>query len=286
MKWDVKTFVQRSTKLPSLPSLYYELVQATQDPNASIAEISSILRRDQSLVSRLLRLANSVFYGLPTAVGTLEEAVQLIGLREIQNLVLATTVIKAFDKLPTRLVDVMSFWKHSIACGMASALLAEQRHDPLPERFFVGGLLHDIGRLVLFINAPLESQEILRRCEREAELAHKIEREVIGFDHATLGTELVSYWKLPHVLGEMVGGHHNTPGSTSALADAFLVHYADFITSTLEYGNSGELFVAPLVVPPRCQSYLLEEDQIEFLISELDKQCDDIFPILATAERP
>lgn len=285
MKWDVKTFVQRSTKLPSLPALYYELVQATQNLNTSIADISNIIRRDQSLASRLLRLANSVFYGLPTAVGTLEEAVQLIGLREIQNLVLATTVIKAFDKLPTRLVDVTSFWQHSVACGLASALLAEQRHDPLPERFFVGGLLHDIGRLVLFINAPLESQEILRRCEREAELSHKIEREVIGFDHAQLGAELVSFWKLPRPLVEMIGCHHNAAGSAAAFADAFLIHYADFLTSALEFGNSAELFVAPLLVPASCQSYVLEDDQLEFLVSELDRQCDDIFPILATSDR-
>jgi HD-like signal output (HDOD) protein len=271
---DVQAFVQRIPRLPSLP----------QNPDGTIDAVSAIIRKDQSLASRVLRLANSVFYALPTEISTLDQAVQLIGLHEIQNLVLATSVIKAFDRLPTRVVDVASFWRHSIACGLASALLADRRHDPLPERFFVGGLLHDIGRLVLFLNRTAEAVEVLRRTESESRLSHELERELLGFDHALLGAELLTFWKLPHSLGEMVGGHHDEfrpPGSST---DAFHIHYADFIVSLLELGTSGEVFVPPLVVPSNCHRFLLDEENIPTLVEELDIQCEEIFPILATRE--
>lgn len=267
-------------QLPSLPALYYKLVEAIQNPDSSVEEISGIIQKDQSLASRLLRLANSGFYGFPSDIGTLGEAVQLIGLREVQDLVLATSVINTFDKVPGRLVDVASFWQHSIACGIASALLAEQRHDPAPERFFVGGLLHDIGRLILFVKAPEESREILERCEQEEQLASRIELEVLGFDHATLGAELIDLWKLPQSLREMVGSHHDPSASPVVFLDAFVVHYADFITSALEYGKSGELFVSPLVVPSNRARWLMEDDRIEALVTELDRKCEEIFPIL------
>jgi len=278
---DVRAFVQRIPRLPSLSTIYYDLVREARNPEASIDAVSAIIAKDQSLASRVLRLANSVFYALPTEIGTLNEAVQLIGMHEIQNLVLATSVIKAFERMPTKLVSVAGFWRHSISCGLASSILADRRHDPLPERFFVGGLLHDIGRLVLFINSVPEALEVLRRSESESRLAHEIEREILGFDHAALGAELLSFWKLPHSLSEMVGGHHDSfrpPGSST---DSFHIHYADFIISVLELGSTGEVFVPPLVVPSNCHRFLLDEESIPALVEELDAQCDQVFPLLA-----
>jgi putative nucleotidyltransferase with HDIG domain len=281
---DARTFAQRAGDLPSLPALYYELVEVIGDPDSPVETISNLLQQDQSLALRLLRLANSGFYGFPSDIGTLDEAVQLIGLRELQDLVLATSVIKSFEKVPGHLVDVGSFWRHSIACGLASAMLAEQRHDPVPERFFVGGLLHDIGRLILFLNAPEESRLILDRCEKEERLAQDVEVEVLGFDHAMLGAELIDLWKLPQSLREMVGSHHDPSASPVVFLDAFVVHYADFIVSALEYGKSGEVFVSPLVVPSNRARWLMEDDRIEALVTELDHTCEEVFPIL-TRER-
>ncbi len=280
MSSDLSAFVRRAKDLPSLPALYYELVQAIDDPDSSIGEISSLISRDQSLASRLLRLANSALFGLPMQIGTLDEAVQLIGLSEIQNLALVTSMIESFDQVPANLVDVPSFWRHSVACALASSLLAEQRHDPAPERFFVGGLLHDVGRLVMFLNAPAESQEILRRSQAEAQLNSTIETKVMGFDHAMLGAELIGYWRLPYWLVEIVRCHHRPDRAQIVFQDAFTVHYADFITSLLEFGTSGELFVSPLIVPDNCQQCLLEDQRLELFVNELEKKCEVVFPIL------
>lgn len=279
MKLDVRCFVQRTRNLPSLPSVYYELERAVCQPDSSINDITDIIRNDQSLALRLLKIANSAFYGSPPEIGTLEEAVMLIGFREIQELALATAVIEAFQKVSSRLVNVVSFWEHSIACGLASALIAECGHDPMPERFFVGGLLHDIGRLIMLLNAPEESQAILDRCEAEGRMNSELEREVFGFDHALLGAELISFWKLPASVANMVSCHHDPSKAVTVLFDAFVVHYADFITSALEFGNSGEFYVCPLLIPAPCKTYLIEEEQMELLLDDLETQCRDVFLI-------
>ncbi len=261
MKMDVQTFVQRIGKLPSLPIVYQELVSAIEHPNTSIEDIGHILRKDQSLATRLLRLANSALYGFPSEIATLEEAAQLIGLKEIRDLTLATSVIKAFEGVPPELVDVTAFWKHSIACGIACSLLAEERHDPASERFFVGGLLHDVGRLILFLKAPEQAREVHKRCEDSGELVIRVEMDVLGFEHAALGAELATLWRLPVSLREMVRCHHNPARSTGFGVDAYTVHFADFLTTALEFGNSGEMLLSPLVPQQAGDQRLIEDDR-------------------------
>jgi putative nucleotidyltransferase with HDIG domain len=280
MNRDVTTFVQQAGKLPSLPTLYYELNRAVEDPNSSISTIGDIVSKDQSLTSRLLKLANSALYSFPSQVETIEEALQLIGLREMRDLALATCVIGAFPNLPKNLVDPTEFWKHSIACGIASALLAEERHDPAPERFFVGGLLHDIGRLVMYLKAAPESLEILRRYESDTLPPHKIEVEVMGFDHAALGAELLSLWKLPLTLIEMVERHHRPAKAPVTMGDDATIHYADFIVSALEFGSSGETVLWPFSAEAS-QRALPDENRIEPLVSELETRWEPLCAILA-----
>jgi HD-like signal output (HDOD) protein len=282
MKLDVNTFLRQTGKLPALPTLYYELIRIIQDRDSSVEDICKVLRMDQGLVTRLLKLANSAFYGYSTKVATINQAVQIIGSREIHHLVLATSIIKAFSNVPTRLVDVTSFWEHSVACGIISALLAERCHKPVPEQFFVAGLLHDVGRLILFLNAPAHCVEILKTCEVEKEPMFRIEPKVLGFDHAALGAELISFWRLPAAMREMVGGHHN-PARSSITQHAFLIHYADFIAHALDLGSNGERFVPPLTVPGDCQGCLLEDYEMEFMTREVEAQCQEVFPILAGA---
>lgn len=285
MKLDASRFALKCGNLPSLPSVCSELTKALQEPDASIYDISDIIRTDQSLAARLLRLANSVFYGFPSEVGTLEQAVQLLGLREIRDLVLATSVIEMFANVPAHLMDLEAFWKHSVACGLASALVARERNHPEPERYFAAGLLHDIGRLAMVLGAPEESRQILERCDSENQLPCRVETEILGFDHAALGGELLRSWNLPRTLVQMVRCHHN-PVKSPVLLDVFIVHYADFITTALEFGGSGETMVSPLTIPPGLRSFAFEDDRLAPFVEELEMQCEEVFPILHVTRHP
>lgn len=276
---DAAAFVKQVGKLPSLPTLYYELTRAVDDPKSSISMIGGVVRKDQSLASRLLKLANSAYYSFPSQVETIEEALQLIGLREMRDLALATCVIGTFKNLPENLVSVQEFWKHSIACGVTSSLLAERRHDPSPERFFVGGLLHDIGRLIMYLTAPRESELVLAKYATEKIPCCRAEFEVLGFDHADLGAELLSLWKIPLALVEMVRRHHNPDLFHSAIIDGATVHCADFIVTALEFGNSGEPYVTALS-EEACKRAMLQESDIPLLVEEVEQRCEQLCSIL------
>jgi putative nucleotidyltransferase with HDIG domain len=276
---DAATYVKRVGKLPSLSSLYYELTRAVEDPNASISMIGDIVRKDPGLASRLLKLANSAYYSFPSEVQTIEEALQLIGLREMRDMALATCVIGAFKNVPERLVKVADFWRHCIACGVASSLLAETRKEPTPERFFVGGLLHDVGRLVMYLTAPAESEQILRLCESEKNVSCVIETRILGFDHAELGAELLTAWKIPPTLIAMVGHHHYPGLFPASTRDDLVVHFADFIVTAMEFGSSGELYLLPLFADTakRCP---LADGQLESIIHETEARSDQLCSIL------
>ncbi len=279
MKSALEQFVRSSGTLPSLPTIFIEIRHAVDNPNSSIRHIAAIIQKDQGLASRLLRLANSAFYGFPRKVETIDDALHLIGLREMRDLALATTVIESFKDIPPHLLDVRNFWKHCIACATAGGLLAQSRHEPNPERFFVAGLLHDIGRLVLVLRAPEKMSEALERSRIEKIPLCQTETAVFGFDHAALGGALLEWWKLPPALVDMVRWHHKPSAARYAITEASVIQFADFLSSALGIGNSGQPLVPPFCSDGWIRSHLDHSDLAKVMDSMLVK-CAEISGIL------
>ncbi|TNF36982.1 MAG: HDOD domain-containing protein, partial [Gammaproteobacteria bacterium] len=150
-KPDIATLLRNTPKLASLPTVYNKLNEAVDSPTSSSQDIADIIMEDSALAARLLKLSNSAFFGFPSRIDTISQAVTVIGMRELRDLVLATSVVSMFKDIPTNLVSPESFIEHSIATGVAARVMATHRRESNVERFFVAGLLHDIGRLVLFM---------------------------------------------------------------------------------------------------------------------------------------
>lgn len=239
-------FFRDSKSLPSLPTIFYELEKEIDHPRSTSDSIGEILMNDPSLVSRLLALSNSAFYGFSRRVETIPNAIQLLGLKQIRDLVMATAVMDSFRGVSSDLLEMDQFWIHSIGCGVAAAALAQEKSDPNPERYFVGGLLHDIGRLALLIKMPEEMSTVLTRHRETRVLTSLIEQEVIGFDHAMVGGRLVEQWKLPIALSEVVKHHHSPEKSISASFETAVIHMSDLLVHALELGQSGETIVPNL----------------------------------------
>jgi HD-like signal output (HDOD) protein len=227
----------------SLPLIYFKLNDAINDPNTSIHKISNVISEDASLSARLLKLVNSPFYGFPQAVGTISEAVFLVGSQQVREVALATTMMSTFNGIPGDLMNMEKFWLHSLACGVGAKVIAETIGEPEFERFFVAGVLHDIGRLVLFSKAPEESKSILRRAQQEKRPMVDVEYDEIGCSHAEIGRALLDAWKLPQYYQEVAGFHHSPESAQQYPLETVIVHVADTIAHTLQYGTSGELYV-------------------------------------------
>ncbi len=158
-----ETIVARVGTLASLPNIYFQVDKAINHPSSSTSRIGTILSYDQALCARLLRIANSAFYGFARRIDGIEDAVRIIGTRQLHDLVLATVVLSQFKGIDSNLVSMRSFWRHSLACSIASRCLARLRRESNIERFFVAGLLHDIGSLAMYQLLPERAQLALER---------------------------------------------------------------------------------------------------------------------------
>jgi len=238
--------------LPSLGSysgVIAQIERVLNDPNSNLANLAEIIERDPDLAARLLRLGNSAFFGFSHRLETVSEATSLIGIQQVLDLLMASSVIEVFDGIDSDQVNMESFWKHSLACGIGARCLAIARQLPSAEKFFVAGLLHDLGRLVLLSKVPKQAAEVFARYQSRRMLLRDAEREVLGFDHAQIGEELLRGWQYPANLVHAVAYHHNPMAAGFFQLESSVVHLADHLVHAMQMGNSGEHFVPPLSIP-------------------------------------
>lgn len=229
-------FTQDIDHLVSLPGVGLRINEMVSDPNSTAAELGKVICQDPALAARLLRMANSPAYGLSTQVNTVTRAVAVIGTQQIRDLVLATSTMSAFDGILNPLVSLEDFWSHSLYCGAAAHLLAEECQMKHAETVFLGGLLHDIGQLVIFHKEPERAkQALLLSIEEHDDLAlHLAEQEIFGFDHAEVGAALLRQWHFPELLIESVALHHAPEQARHFPIETALVHIANSIATLAE----------------------------------------------------
>ena len=242
----ITDLVENCPTLGTLPSVYHRITEVMCDPYSSSGDFGAVVSEDPGLTARLLRLVNSAFYNVPSEIDSVTQALSVIGTEQLYDLVLATSVISMFNDVPAELVDMESFWRHSLATGVTCRVLATERGEANVERLFVAGLLHDIGRLLMFMGNPKESIECMRRAQDEGHLVYKLEEERMGYDHAKVGQALLNAWRLPDSLQEPVEFHHDPKNARRFGIDAAIVHVADITAHSLLLGHSGEQHIPPL----------------------------------------
>ena len=246
IKRDPALIVRGVTKVASLPTVFVKLDEAINSPRSTNKDLAKIISDDTALAARLLRIANSALYNFPQKIDTVTHAITVIGISQLRDLVLACSVIKMFKDMPEDMLTMESFWRHSMACGIAARVIAGTRREANVERFFVAGLLHDIGRLIMLMEMTQEMSIVFGTREKTPELLYSIEHELLGFDHARLGGLLLKAWQLPERLEEAVTFHHHPHRARKFPIDASIIHLADIIANAMRLGSSGERYVPPL----------------------------------------
>lgn len=244
-KVSCEKMLRREPALACLPDIFHEIVEAVKSPKTSAMSIAEIIGKDPGLASKLLRLVNSAFYGFESRVDTLDRAVAIVGTEQIANLAMGMSVISVFKGIPPDFVDMHSFWEHSLAVGVISRLLGVHRKISLRERLFVAGLLHDLGKLVIYKNYLEQAETLMARARDSSKPLIELEKEAWGFTHAELGQILLETWRIPESIKNTVALHH-TPLHPKATDEAKLVHLADVIAFSLCFGHTGLRRVPPL----------------------------------------
>lgn len=249
--------------LVSLPDVFIRINQLVESPDSTLDDIAKVVSQDPAFTVRLLRIANSPFYGFSSAIETVPRAVTLIGTSQVRNLALVTAVAKTFEGLPNELVSPENFWHHSLYCGLAARILARRIGKTDPEALFTAGLLHDIGELVIFNRMPaLAKESLLLVLDSGDELpVHEAERQVMGIDHAEVGGELARQWRLPPLLQECIEFHHAVGKAPHCRREAAVVHIANILALMAEVDTRDPADVQP-VDPLAWELTGLEADEI------------------------
>lgn len=236
-------------ELPSLPSAFMAAVKVLSEDDVPASACIEAIERDQALTVRVLRLANSAFYGAPGQVSRIGDAVQMLGLRTVASTLAVVSLQATLGALRCEGFCFDTYWRHTLCTALAARELARVASLDTGEAFLLG-LLHDVGKLVLAMTSPLQEAQALRICVSEGVAMHEAEHRVFGVSHPEVGAAVARQWNFPASLAEAIAGHH-APAPIAAgqrLNLTQLVHLADHMAHGLETppADIGSLWADPL----------------------------------------
>jgi HD-like signal output (HDOD) protein len=221
--------------LPSMPSIYIEVTDELQSPNASIQKVGKIISQDVALTSKILQLVNSAYFSLPRHISSPEHAAVMLGLDIIRSLILVVQIFKKFElmDMPNKFFELL--WAHNVMTGKIAKSIAknESRDQKIIDNAFIAGLLHDSGKLILASSFPEEYRDILKKTQGKWGRIWEIEEDILGITHAEVGAYLMELWGLPVSIIEALAFHHS-PSMSGEVRFSPLT--AVYIANILEHG--------------------------------------------------
>jgi len=237
----IEEIVAKTTDLPTLPAAALAVMRETDSASSNAQSVARNLSHDQALTARVLRLANSAFYGLSRRVQDPQEAVVILGMRTVKSLAMIASTYPILTKpLLGYEIGADALWRHSFATGLGAQMIATKTRQSNPDTSFTAGLLHNIGKLTLSVWLENRLGGMTQIAYRAGVGFDQIEKQLLGFDHADVGAHLAESWNLPAPLVESIRFHHHPSESAEYQDIADCVHIADHLAMSLGIGLSGE----------------------------------------------
>lgn len=264
--------LQTITDLPTLPTVFLNIMSLMRNPDTPIKEIARVVESDPAITMKILRLINSSFYGLARTVDSVHQAIVLLGANALKNVVITISIFKVLNgKGKDTIFDREAFWLHSIGCGLVARYLGERLRCGYDEEGFIAGVIHDIGKVVLDKYFHDELASVIKQTHQKGITFYQAEREVLGISHTEIGAYLAENWKLPEKLVDVIARHHDfDPDSEHAQLSA-LIQVSDMVTRKYHIGSGGDDLV-PEVDPLVWQHLNLDQDMLEAWDEELQEE--------------
>ena len=270
-----QSLIENVLQLITLPEIYLRLQQVIDDPRHSREQVAEIIAYDPSLSARVLRIANSSYYGFTREIETVAAAVGIIGELDLRNMVLASTVVGSMNALSYKGVNIDDFWLHSLRCGLGARLIARAQGGFSPEVMFLAGILHDLGILVIYQQDASLARAISRQMDEKHQLRDQAERELLGFDHAEVGALLIEAWGLSAELVELTRCHHQYQLAQQSRQAALMLALANLLAV------GGAL---PIDSDPRLGAMIeqlgIDPGVLSDIVDESEQQCAEVKNII------
>lgn len=270
--------------LVTLPEVVLRISRMVNDPDSSASDIAREISKDPALTARVLRIANSPAFGQHGKIATITRAITVLGVRQVRDLTSGITAVRTFDGISNDLVTMESFWRHSVLCAVGAGEIAEHRGGGCGETPFVAGLLHDVGKLVLYSRAPeLAKQALLMSIDATDDLGEYLcERRFLGFDHGAVGLALARQWGLPQELQDCIHLHHEPELALAHPLEVATVHVANSVAVLAEIG-SVDLRDAPPISPAALRALQLDLDSLTDIVRRTAAAAAEILPLFVSA---
>jgi len=255
-KIDLRKISHSISDLMTFSKIYYEILDVINDPKSTMTQLSEVVSKDPNLTVKILRIVNSSIYGLSTQIESIQKAVTLLGTQEISQLVIGITVINQFSSIDPDFMDMKKFWLHSIATGIIASLIAIELGYEKHDRFFLGGLLHDIGFLLLLKNFPQATGAAMQLAIEKSLPQSEAERQIFHTDHCEISEEFFEGINFPDIIKEMIFFHHN-PSKSHFEKETRIICCSDTFARLLLYS-------------PYPQVYLVDYQQDEFIKTNIE----------------
>ncbi len=230
------TLIAQIDSMPTLPTVALRVMEVTSNPESSANDLMEIISPDISLTAKILKIANSPFYGLTREVSSLKHALTILGFKEIRNMVISAVAFESFKNFKQNdKFDINKFWRHSFCCGLAAKIIAVDLKSSSSE-LFVAGLIHDIGKLVMYIAFPVEFLKLVDMMSplKLKYTAFEAEKNVFEMIHDEVGMKLLKKWMFPESLITAVGFHHHPLEADKKSLFPIIVHVADILAHVHE----------------------------------------------------
>jgi HD-like signal output (HDOD) protein len=235
-KLSCKNYVDKALRdLPPLPAVVSRLLDLTSKDDTTSTEVEEIISSDQAISAKLLRVVNSSYFGLPRQVSSISQAVVILGFQQVRNLVLSVSALGIFTARTPRAREIQrECWEHAFGAASGAQTIARlKRLEPRDqETVFLGGLLHDVGKLFLFSTFTSNYQMVLADAEKRGKNVVELEKPMFGSDHAEIGQRLAVAWNFPEQLIMLIGRHEgNFDGAPFPML--YCVHAADRLANAV-----------------------------------------------------
>jgi len=267
--------IDKVRSLPTLPDMIHKVLAIVGDEATSAKKLGSLIAYDQAISSRLLKVANSAYYGFMGEIATVQHAIVILGFKEVKSLVLGITVFDTMKESGTKTSLIQEdFWIHSMGSALAGQIICKKVGGGDLETTFTASLLHDIGRLVLDIFFTQEFTKVLEKVRVNGANMVEAEEEVMGFSHADVGGWLCEKWKFPPSLTFPIGFHHQVEKADKRhMRMTSIVHLADILCKRANIGNSGDNKI-PAIQLPAQEHLKVREDDLDEIIEQLKQEED------------
>jgi putative nucleotidyltransferase with HDIG domain len=259
--------VESINTLPTVPGVLKRLSAIIEKPRITLVEISAFISNDPALTTKVLKMVNSAIYGFPGRIASVSHATMLLGLNVIKGLLLGVSVFELMQK------TMNGLYEHSLACAIASRVIAQKKGLKEPEEVSVAGLLHDIGKVILMLEFQKEYEAAMNEAQTKSIPIFEAEKSQFNATHANVGSWLAEKWHFPRSLIEVIEYHHRPALSRSVPMETAIVHLADVLVRARGFGFAGESFV-PEVNPAAFELLKLSESDIKDILKEMEENME------------